>query len=656
MIAPRSFLMAFEFVGFAWLISLLVPALIALYFLKLKRREVVVSSTFLWKRSIEDLHVNSPFQKLRRSLLLLLQLLALLALVLSASRPVITGASEGGRNLLVLIDNSASMNAREEGGSRLDLARREAQALVEGMVGGDRMAVIAFSDRSQVLRPLTADRAALKRSIEAVPQTALPTDLLQALKTVEALAASLPTAEVYLIGDGAYGELATLSLDLQRFSLKFVRVGKGTENLGISELDVRRTFGQRQRIELFASVHNFTREEKRVALGIYRGERLVGAAELQIPAGRTRSHTFDVARFTVEGEAASAVLRLEVDPGGLLPDDDRAYVKIAPPQRLPVLVVGEENPHLDRVLAVEPLVDGRRMSLGAYLAASQAGTLSGDPARILIFDRRAPPAAPDRPALYLGCHPPLPELLGGGEGPGAGGAAGPVVLQAPVIVDWDRSHPVNRFLAFADLKIEESLGFAPGRAYRSLIDTGEKSIAGTVNFLAEGRPPVTALIVGFDLMRSNWPWLHSFPIFFTNALEWLGTAAGSEARPRYRTGEILSFYPGERKLDRPVFRDPEGREHIASPDRAGELSFAATERSGVYELRSGGEVLESYPVSLLSAPESEIAPRSEIRFGSQVIRSEESGLQTRDLWKWFALAALGLICLEWWVYNRRMHI
>ncbi len=662
---PPLLFLGFEVLGISvFALALLLPALVALYFLKLKRERVIVSSTFLWKRSVEDLRVNAPFQRLRRSLLLLLQFLALLALVLAAAKPVFTGTGAGGRNLLLLIDDSGSMNAREEGGTRLELARKEARALVGGMIGGDRMAVIAFADRSTVLRPLSSDRTALSRAIDSVPSTSLPTDLFQALRTAAAVAEGLPAAEVYLIGDGAYGNLASLPAEVQRLPIRFTAVGKKRDNLGITEVDVRRGFGSREEVELFASVQSSAPEERRTTLGIYQGERLVAAAELAVPPGRSRSHSFDVTRLLAgEPAGAAAVLRLELGDGGLLPDDDRAFVRVLPPARMGVLVVGEANPYLDRVLAVQSLAGARRVSLEEYSALARDGKLSSEAAQVVIFDRQAPPGPPDFPSLYLGCFPDVPALFedrgeppGGPGEPGGGPAGGgrPETVKFPAIVDWDRNHPVNRFLAFADLKIEESLAFPAVRGYRSLIDAGERSIAGTASFPGEGRLPAVAVFLGFDILKTNWPWLHSFPIFFGNALQWLGEAAGSEALPRYRTGESLAFHPRDRKLERPLFRDPAGGEHPASPARTGELTFAGTLLPGVYELRSGGEVLESYPVSLLSASESNIEPRADLRFGAQVVSAAAATLETRDLWKWFALFALAVILLEWWIWNRRV--
>src|SRR5437763_5395508 len=93
--------------------AVVVPLLLLLYFLKLRRRELEVSSTLLWRKAIQDLQVNSPFQKLRRNLLLLLQLLLLLALITAFARPVTNQGTTLGHLSVVLIDRSASMSTAD---------------------------------------------------------------------------------------------------------------------------------------------------------------------------------------------------------------------------------------------------------------------------------------------------------------------------------------------------------------------------------------------------------------------------------------------------------------------------------------------------------------------------------------------------------------
>src|SRR5439155_3163314 len=108
--------------------------LLVLYFLKLRRRELAVSSTLLWKKAIQDLQVNAPFQKLRRNLLLFLQLLLLALLCLALSRPVSNYQPGAGKTSIILIDRSASMNAIEANGkTRLDEAKKKAKELISSM-------------------------------------------------------------------------------------------------------------------------------------------------------------------------------------------------------------------------------------------------------------------------------------------------------------------------------------------------------------------------------------------------------------------------------------------------------------------------------------------------------------------------------------------
>src|SRR5438046_4320651 len=112
--------------------AIVIPSLLVLYFLKLRRRELPVSSTLLWKKAIQDLQVNAPFQKLRRNLLLLLQLAVLISLCLALTRPVAFFHPGAGKTTVILIDRSASMSATDiDNGkhSRLAEAKRRAKEL-----------------------------------------------------------------------------------------------------------------------------------------------------------------------------------------------------------------------------------------------------------------------------------------------------------------------------------------------------------------------------------------------------------------------------------------------------------------------------------------------------------------------------------------------
>src|SRR3954468_14777411 len=107
------------------------PIIVAMYLLKLRREERTVSSTYLWQRMVRDVEANAPWQRLRRNLLLLLQLLLLLLLALALARPFFATTGIAGRNLIVILDRSASMQATDVAPSRLEAAKKEAIDLID---------------------------------------------------------------------------------------------------------------------------------------------------------------------------------------------------------------------------------------------------------------------------------------------------------------------------------------------------------------------------------------------------------------------------------------------------------------------------------------------------------------------------------------------
>jgi hypothetical protein len=158
-----------------------VPTLVLLYFLKLKRQEVPISSTLLWKRAVQDLQVNAPFQRLRRNILLLLQLLALAAVLFGLARPILSLRAGAGRRYVLLIDRSASMGAADVNGkSRLEEVRKQAKTLIDSLrtgsplgfgQGGDEAMVIAFDRHAKVMCNFTSDKVQLARALDAIEPT-----------------------------------------------------------------------------------------------------------------------------------------------------------------------------------------------------------------------------------------------------------------------------------------------------------------------------------------------------------------------------------------------------------------------------------------------------------------------------------------------------
>src|SRR5438067_1437754 len=247
--------------------AIVIPSLLILYFLKLRRREMAVSSTILWKKAVQDLQVNAPFQRLRRNLLLLLQLLILLFLLLALSRPVTHFTPGAGKISVILIDRSASMGARDadlKGKSRLDEAKRRAKDLVETLDRHGQAMVIAFDESAETVQPFTSDVAALKRQIDSIQQTDKKTRLKTAFQLAEAQTNFNPEQlrvdartrpEVWVYSDGRVADAAELTI---RGDLKYDKIGsKDTGNIAIVAMNAKRNYERPTEVQVFARLANF---------------------------------------------------------------------------------------------------------------------------------------------------------------------------------------------------------------------------------------------------------------------------------------------------------------------------------------------------------------------------------------------------------------
>ena len=254
-----------------------VPALLLLYFLKLKRSEQIVSSTLLWQRAVRDMQVNAPFQRLRRNLLLLLQLLALLSVLVALAGPILSLASSTARRYVLLIDRSASMNAREGNQSRLNIAQERALAFVESLRDrttfsfgddADQAMVIAFDEHAKVMCNFTSDRHKLATAIKAIEPGDGKTELAEAVTIAQAFAQSPgreandrsaeTPAQLELFSDGAISDLADIGVRTD--GLTYHRIGEAFDNVALVAMQARRSYEKANEVNVFAAFANYTFE------------------------------------------------------------------------------------------------------------------------------------------------------------------------------------------------------------------------------------------------------------------------------------------------------------------------------------------------------------------------------------------------------------
>lgn len=117
-----------------------VPILILIYVLKRRYRDETVPSTFLWRRSLAYRKRQLPFN-LRNSLLLILQLLAIVLVSFILARPTVPAGKSG--EVIAILDASASMSAKDSAGqTRFARACEQIADLAEKADGNHRVTVI----------------------------------------------------------------------------------------------------------------------------------------------------------------------------------------------------------------------------------------------------------------------------------------------------------------------------------------------------------------------------------------------------------------------------------------------------------------------------------------------------------------------------------
>ncbi|MEQ1824947.1 MAG: BatA and WFA domain-containing protein [Pirellula sp.] len=688
-----------------WALMLLIPpAVLSLYFLKLKRRELEVPSTLLWKRALEDIHVNSIWQRLRKNLLLYLQLLFLALAILACLRPGWSGQNRIGERRIYIIDNSASMQATDVDPSRLEMAKRKTRELLEATSNDDVGMVIAFSDRADVRQGFTSDRNRLLSAVDSIQATAHATDVSEALRAAAGLAnpgrssfdamndimvADAIPATVYLLSDGAFGDLG--DIDLGKLKVEYIPIGEPKSgNLGIVGFAVQRNEDKAGKLEAFARLVNNSNDKVEFGASLELDGKLLDASTGSIEAKQESGILFELENLE------QGLLKLQLDYPDSLTVDNVAYAAVRPARPIGVLLVTSGNTALETALQTARVqqIATLRVEPPSFLEhADYAKAIDSSSFDLIVFDQCSPKQMPASNTLFLGSLPPLPQSKSttetastetestatestatgkSGTGKSGTGTSENVPandqwqfgkLQGPtVVLDVNRGNTMTQYLEMGAVSIVEARTVTPPEA-GSILMTGD---IGPL-FAIAPRGPFQDAVLGFSMVvattegnavNTDWGIRRSFPVFVYSAVEFLGGGVTESSAPTVLPGWPIGLQLSNRFKNFQVV-SPSGEKTDVERGEESRYVFTKTDTPGAYQVLAEGfdRPVETFCVNLFSSRESNLDVTDSIKMGYDKIGASDTKVKARqEVWRWILLAGLLLLVLEWVIFNRRVFV
>ena len=610
------------------------------------------------------------------------------------------GSSGQGQRFVLMIDNSASMAATDVAPSRLAKAKEAAKKVVSEMDADDLAMVITFDDSAQVVSNYTGDRRTLLQRIDvdradAVDDVAArglaggrrPGQSVQAdrrrggrlvgrhaqavhlhrrrLRRRRGLQPGQPRARGRGDRPAAAALFAAARRDRRPADAK-ATARNPSDNVAILALQTRRDEDKPDVYQLFGRVHNFRAEEVATEAQLFRhaadkpGDEgtLVDAIALKLAPQSDQSFKFDLPDNGLDALRGAA--DGERRPRGRQSRLHRRRQRRARPRCWPSPT---GNRYLTDTLKTPSAIEHADVTIVTPEEAKDEAVvrdLKGGRYDLVIYDGVKPESPPEANALYFGVFPPGPAY------------AKPKDVPQPVILDWDIAHPLMQYIRDLSLVYvaKASVVELPAGA-KSLIDGNQGSLAFIVP-----REGYTDTVVTFPLMDGTTPnttWFRyiSFPLFILNSIQALGNVregAGEEMAEPGRPVVLHAETAGANDHGQ-LGRRADGRDRLAIAPGNFRLQPGRQDRHLPGALGAQGPApVRRQPVRLPRERPGPARARSrrrarepgrsyKIKIGyNPVAGTQKPATVQKDIWWWLALLALGVLLVEWYIYNRRVYI
>lgn len=618
---------------------------VTLYILKLRRRPVAVPFSRIWERILRDKEATSLFSQLKRLLSLLLQLALLALLLIALGDPRAAANLIEGRNVVVLIDASASMKAVDVAPSRIEAAREKVRSMVRGLSGSDRMLIAQMDAAATPLSTLTSEIPELEAAVARVAPTDASADFARGLRFATDTLRGLPSPEIIVVSDGALGAAADTSgpVHLGGIKLSYVPIGAHARNAAVTGFSVRRYPLDKSRYEVMLEVTNTSDEPLDVELSLLGDGQLTDLTRLRLGPHEKLPRFYP----NLSGASKTLEAKLALADGSTddLPADDHAYALLPERRRARVQVVTAGNMFLEAALLLDEYLDVTTTQPAAY---PQKGVFD-----VTIFDGVTPNVAPGSGSLlYL--NP----------------SGGNVPFEVGKLVEdddanyklgfdeLDEKSPLLRYTALSDVNIS--------RAHVLKGDKEDRVIARSYKgplLISGRRAGVKFVALGFDIRESDLPLRVAWPLFLLNTINDFVEEDVSYISS-FRTGLVWNI-PAPSAAEQATLELPDGSKRVV-PIKDGRAVFLG-QHAGFYKLVTGDAAGTSagaspevtmFAANLIDPEESTIKPEPELKVDGRAAgpATEFKIGVRREVWIYLLLAALIVTTIEWLTYHRRVTV
>jgi Ca-activated chloride channel family protein len=587
----------------------------------------------LWKKLLLDRQANTPWQRLRRNLLLIVQLVILASLMMALARPYLPVPSVVRGSVVVLLDGSASMLATDVEPNRFEDGRNKVEKLISELRGDDLMTLILVGRTPSVLASSTNDKNELRTALELAEARAESVDWGAALALAAGAAQGFEESQIVIISDGGL----TGNLPPVPFELVYLPVGERDQNLAVSSLAIRPT---EEGSQLFAQINNHGGEDQQAILTLEADGVLFDSKRISVAGTEANNYVWDI-----PPDAREMYAYLSEQTEDYLAIDDEAWAISEGATLSRALITGEGNRFLETALSLLPNLDVYRTEDQVTGTDSTDGTFT-----LFIYDDTPwPETMPEGAALLINPQPSEALTAENGLEVRSGG-----VFSNTNIVRITES-PLVQHVDWRSVNIREAVSWeAPW--LRPVVEA-----EGGPLLLVGERDGQRIAVLTFRMQDSDLPLQIAFPILMSNIVDWLSPGRAVIQQNDVRPGDVIAISPGA-STDSVAIYKPDGSVWL---EEAGQerILFDETASLGIYQIElrdlagdqsTDPQLAGQFAVNLFSPAESFVRPISSLQIGQADVPSTTAESRgQREYWPYLALLAVFLLVGEWWLYHQR---